>query len=222
MEEQGPTSGPDQPLIGCKPEPGELAWCILGAPLDHPIYRDHQPHGPTPLIHLLGFQAIDTDRVPPLPNSTTDHRPRPLAIDAEPSRTSIITDLGHQIRVLHAANSAWSRPIGNLRPQIHWAPPLCRQAAHSTMSPQIHRATLSPPPRLMSSMGGPTPWDVQPRGLDLCHAHHLQGRCHCWEGRLCKTHSPMRCIHTALSASMDPLHRRRPLTAMLIHPCSHT
>jgi hypothetical protein len=38
--------------------------------------------------------------------------------------------------------------------------------------------------RPMSSMGGPTSRDTQPQGLDLCHAHHLRGRRHCWEGCL--------------------------------------
>jgi hypothetical protein len=40
-------------------------------------------------------------------------------------------------------------------------------------------------------------------------------------GRRCKTRNPVGCIHATLSVPMDPLHHRRPLTAMLIHTCSH-
>jgi hypothetical protein len=131
-------------------------------------------------------------------------------------------NLGHQIRVLCTTDFARSRRIGNLRPQIHWAPPLCLQAAHSTMSPKIHRVTWSLPSRPMLSIGGLMPWDTQRRGLDLCRAHHLRGGRHSWKGRRRKTCSLVGCIHTTLSAPMDPLHWRRPLTAMSIHPCSHT
>jgi hypothetical protein len=132
--------------------------------------------------------------------------------------SSPIVDLGHWIRVLRSADFTWSRPVVDLLSQIHWASPLRRQATHSTMTPQIHRATRSPPPRLTSYMGGPTPWDVQPRELDLRHGHHLRGRHHCSEGRLLIHGRATAARHAALSAPMDPLRQPQPLTSMSTTP----
>jgi hypothetical protein len=92
MDEQGPNSGLDQPPDRVHAEPGEPTWCVPQAPPNNPIYRGHQLHGPTPPIHLLGFRAADTDRVPLLLDSTTDHRPHPHIANIERSRTSVITD----------------------------------------------------------------------------------------------------------------------------------
>jgi hypothetical protein len=94
---QGPYNGQDQhppPPNWTHAKLGEPAWCVPQAPSDHPIYRGRWPHGPTPPIHVLGFQAADIDRVPPpqTPDSTADRQPHPLAADTERSRTSIITD----------------------------------------------------------------------------------------------------------------------------------
>jgi hypothetical protein len=73
------------PPTSCMPEPGELAWHVLRAPMKNLIYRGHWPHVPTPHIHLLGFQVADMDWVL-LSDSTADHRPRPLAADPSAAR----------------------------------------------------------------------------------------------------------------------------------------
>jgi hypothetical protein len=121
-------------------------------------------------------------------------------------------DLGHRIRVLHAVNSTRSRHADDLCPQIHQVSPLRCQAAHSTMSPQIHRASQSKTLRAGSAARSPL----------LRRTSLLEGPpANPSEGRRCKTRSPVGCIHATLSVLMDPLHRRRPLTVMSIHPSSH-
>jgi hypothetical protein len=97
------------------------------------------------------------------------------------------------------------------------------------MSPQIHWAIRSPPPRTSLSMGGA---DIMgraaPRAGSAPRSPPLRQTSLLgwppfdpWEGHRRKACSSMGCIYTALSALMNPLHWRWPLMAMLIHPCSH-
>jgi hypothetical protein len=76
-----------------------------------------------------------------------------------------------------------------------------RADAPGRTTPRARSVPHSSPPRRTSLLGGP-PSDP-------------------WEGHYRKTRSPVGYIHAALSALMDPLHQGQPLTAMLIHPCSH-
>jgi hypothetical protein len=89
-----------------------------------------------------------------------DHAHSPLTLTGVGPPSSPAIDRSHRICVLRTADFARSRLVGDLLPQIHQVSPLHRQAAHSTMSPHIHRVTRSPPSRPTSSMGGPTPQDT--------------------------------------------------------------
>jgi hypothetical protein len=112
-------------------------------------------------------------RCPCLPTSV-DHRPRPLTIDIEQSMTSDIT--GHQpgspdLCAAHhrfLMEQAYQRPSPD--PPNTVSPSPDRTLHHDSPDPP---GGQSPPVRPTSSMGGPMPQDVQPRGLDLRHAHHL-------------------------------------------------
>jgi hypothetical protein len=75
--------------------------------------------------------AAHVHRDPPI----VDHAHSPPILSKAGPPSSLAVDLGHQIRVLRVTNFAWSRPISDLIPQNHQAPPLHRQGAHSTMSP---------------------------------------------------------------------------------------
>jgi hypothetical protein len=82
----------------------------------------------------------------------------PILSGAGPPSSPAV-DRGHQIRVLRATDFAWSRPVGDHLPHIHRVPSLRRQAAHSSTSPQIHRATDLRP------RGRRRPWEGRRHGM---------------------------------------------------------
>jgi hypothetical protein len=225
MDEQGPNSGPDQPPTGCMPEASEPAWRAPWAPLDHPIYRGRQPHGPTPPIQLLRFRVTDTDQVPPPSNSTTDHRPCPLSANTERSSTSVTSVI--------IGPSAWvTRPDPC---DVHRRY-LTEQAYHRPSSPDALDEAPLPPGRTLCHESPDPPGDV----ISAPEAKVVHGRADAmgrtalwaksaprspplrqtsllgrppsdpWDGRHCKMHSPVGFFHVALSAPMDPLHQHNP------------
>jgi hypothetical protein len=74
MDEQGPNSGLNQPPDRVYARAKRVGLKRPVGPTGPPIYRGHQPHGPTPPIHLLGFRATVTDRVLLLPSDSTADR----------------------------------------------------------------------------------------------------------------------------------------------------
>jgi hypothetical protein len=152
-----------------------------------------------------------------------DHAHSPPTLSGAGPPSSLVVDLGHWNCVLRTADSRGAgQSVTSFPRSTGVAPPSSgRTLHHESPDPPGDPVSAPPPPRPTSSMGGSTPWDVQPRGLDLRRTHHLRGGRHYLKGCL-PIHgraTATRCA--ALSAPMNPLHRRRPLTMMSIHPCSH-
>jgi hypothetical protein len=126
-------------------------------------------------------------------------------------------DLGHQIYLLCAVDSAQSRLIGDLRPRSTGR---CPSAVRLHTLPWVPRSTGRSD---LYPRGQRRPWEGRHHGTrsiegwiratqTTSEATSLLGGSPFdpWEGHHRKTRSPVGCICTTLSALMDPLYRLDP------------